>query len=204
MLKALYLNCSLKKGNEPSNTESLMRQSQKHMVNEHVQTEELRISDYNIAFGMAEDMGRGDEWPLIMKKIADADIVVIGTPLWLGEKSSIASLVMERLYASSSETNAKGQSIYYNKVGGVAVTGNEDGAKEAARSILYGMQHIGFLIPPNADVYWVGEAGPGPSYMEAGKENPFTIKNTRTMSLNLVHLARLLAEHPIPAAGNTL
>ncbi|APH06425.1 flavodoxin family protein [Bacillus weihaiensis] len=202
-MKAIYLNTSLKSSTEESNTSALIKESREWLKMEGVQSEELRVADYKIAFGMDTDMGDGDEWPKLLEKVKEADIIVIGTPLWIGEKSSVATLVMERLYASSSETNEKGQPIFYNKVGGAIVTGNEDGAKDAAKSILYGLQHIGFTIPPNVDAYWVGEAGPGPSYIEAGKDNEFTKKNTKTMSYNVVHFSRLLTKHPIPVQGNT-
>ena len=165
-MKALYLNTSLKQGTEESNTSALIEESREWLKKEGIESEELRMADYNIAFGMDSDLGDGDDWPSIFDKVKQANIVVIGTPIWLGEKSSIATLVMERLYASSSEENDKGQSIFYNKIGGAIMTGNEYGAKDAAKSIIYGLQHIGFTIPPNVDAYWVGEAGPGPSYIE--------------------------------------
>lgn len=203
-MKALYLNTSLKKSNNESHTSALIKESREWLEKEGVETEELRIADYNIAFGMEPDMGNGDEWPAIFQKVLEANIVVIGTPIWIGEKSSVCTLVMERLYASSAETNEKEQSIYYNKIGGAIITGNEDGAKESGKSILYGLQHIGFTIPPNVDAYWVGEAGPGPSYIEGGQENQFTKKNTKTLSYNITHFARLLSAHPIPAEGNLL
>ncbi|MBD1379559.1 flavodoxin family protein [Metabacillus arenae] len=203
-MKALYLNCSLKKSSEISNTSALMEKSMNHLKENGVAAEEIRIADFQVTPGMKPDMGGGDEWPSIFEKVKIADIVVIGTPIWLGEKSSIAKLVLERLYAASSETNEKGQSIYYNKVGGAIVTGNEDGGKAASRPILYSLQHIGFTVPPNADVYWVGDAGPGPSYIEGGQDNDFTIGNTKTMSYNLIHFAKLLNQHPIPAEGNLI
>lgn len=119
----------------------------------------VRVTDYDVKYGIDSDMGDGDEWPQILDKILESDIVLIGTPLWLGEKSSVATLVIERMYGSNSIKNEKGQAAFYNKVGGVIVTGNEDGAKHASASVLYGLSHIGFTIPPNVDAYWVGEAG---------------------------------------------
>ncbi|WP_100399081.1 flavodoxin family protein [Bacillus sp. FJAT-44742] len=202
-LKALYINTSLKKSNEPSNTEALIEKSSEWMKLENIETEVVRIADYTIIAGISDDMGDGDEWPLLMEKVKGADIIILGTPIWNGEKSSLASLVMERLYAQSGETNEKGQAIYYNKVFGCLVTGNEDGAKEAGKSILFGMANIGFTIPPNSLAYWVGEAGPGPSYMEAGQDSEFTKKNTKMMSYNLIHFARMFQQFPIPAVGNT-
>lgn len=205
MTKALFLNCSLKSSSEESNTEALMKEVIKHFNRENVESEIVRIADYKIKFGVSEDEGYGDEWPEVFNKVMHADIVIIGTPLWLGEKSSVATMVMERLYGGSGLTNDKGQYIYYNKVGGVVITGNEDGAKHAASSILYGLTHMGFTIPPNVDTYWVGEAGPGESYIEAeGHKNDFTMEHAKIMAYNLMHLANMLKENPIPAEGNVV
>lgn len=203
-LRALFLNTTLKYGDEKSNTEALADEVFDIYRKNGVETESVRITDYNVPFGISDDLGGGDEFPQILKKVEAADIVIIGTPIWLGEKSSVAKLLIERLYGSASLTNDKGQSIFYNKVGGVVVTGNEDGGKAAAKSILYSMAHNGFTIPPNVDTYWVGDAGPGPSYMEAGTDNEFTKSHVKMLAWNTMHLARLFKEHPIPAEGNTM
>ncbi|WP_260412220.1 flavodoxin family protein [Alkalihalobacillus sp. TS-13] len=204
-IKSVVLNCSLKSSEEESNTQALLEEVIQIFNNNDVHTDIFRLSDYDIHFGIAEDMGNGDEWPLIFQKIKEADILLMGTPLWLGEKSSITSIAIERLYGGSSLTNEKGQGIYYNKVGGVVVTGNEDGAKTACRSILYAMSHIGFTVPPNVETYWVGDAGPGPSYIEAeGYKNEFTQQNATMMAYNLIHFAKFLKENPIPAEGNVM
>ena len=184
-LKALILNTTLKGSEEKSHTEALAEKVQEIYKNQQVDSEIIRLADYNIPYGISADMGEGDEWPLIFEKVKNTDILIIGTPLWLGEKSSIATLAIERLYGSSSETNDKGQAIYYNKVGGVIVTGNEDGAKHVAASIIYGLSHMGFVILPNVDTYWVGEAGPGPSYIDAGQIMTLR-KNTSKCSL-IIH-----------------
>ena len=202
-LRALFLNTTLKYGDEKSNTEALADEVFDIYRENGVETESVRITDYNVPFGISDDLGGGDEFPQILKEVEAADIVIIGTPIWLGEKSSVAKLLIERLYGSTSLTNDKGQSIFYNKVGGVVVTGNEDGGKAAAKSILYSMAHNGFTIPPNVDTYWVGDAGPGPSYMEAGTDNEFTKSHVKMLAWNTMHLARLFKEHPIPAEGNT-
>ena len=203
-LKAVILNATLKYGKEQSNTEALARGVTDIYEREGVESEIVRLNDYNIKYGITDDAGEGDEWPQVFEKIKAADIVLIGTPLWLGEKSSIATLAIERLYGSSSLTNDKGQSIFYNKVGGVIITGNEDGAKHAAASVLYGLSHIGFTIPPNVDAYWVGEAGPGPSYLDTDRDNEFTKTHVKMLAYNTMHLARMFKETPIPAQGNTL
>lgn len=203
-LRALFLNTTLKYGDEKSNTEALADEVFDIYRKNGVETESVRITDYNVLFGISDDMGEGDEFPQILEKVKAADIVIIGTPIWLGEKSSVAKLLIERLYGSSSLTNDKGQSIFYNKVGGVVVTGNEDGAKNAAMSVLYSLSHIGFTIPPNVDTYWVGDAGPGPSYMEAGTDNDFTKSHVKMLAWNTMHLAKMFKENPIPAEGNKM
>ncbi|RLL47819.1 flavodoxin family protein [Oceanobacillus piezotolerans] len=204
-LNVLFLNTSLKSSEETSNTQVLFDQAALIYQREGFNTESIRLADYNIKYGISGDMGEGDEWPQILEKVKEANIVIIGTPIWLGEKSAIAKLAIERLYGSSSETNEKGQAIFYNKVGGAIVTGNEDGAKGSAASILYALAHIGFVIPPNVDTYWVGEAGPGPSLIDAnGLENEFTQQHIEMLAYNTMYFAKLLDQNPIPAKGNTL
>jgi multimeric flavodoxin WrbA len=196
-MKALILNCSLKPSNETSNTDALLKEFIKVFHENEVETETVRAADYNIKFGVDADMGEGDEWPLIADKIKQADILLVGAPIWIGEKSSVAKMVMERLSGSGSEEGEDGKPIFYNKVGGAAITGNEDGAKHAARDILFSLGQFGFAIPPNPVSYWVGDAGPGPSYIEAeGHKNEFTQENAKTASSNLIHLAKVLAKQP--------
>ena len=135
-----------------------------------------------------------------------ADILVLCTPIWLGEKSSVCTRVIERLYGNSHLLNDAGQYAYYGRVGGCLITGNEDGVKHCAMNILYSLQHLGYVIPPQADSGWIGEAGPGPSYLDPGSggpENDFTNRNTTFMTWNLLHLARMLKDAGgIPAHGN--
>ncbi|CAM4102765.1 flavodoxin family protein [Lederbergia lenta] len=205
-IKALILNCTLKKSSEQSNTRALI-DVVTNIFDEHkIESEILTMADYNIELGITnEAVNDQDEWPMIFEKVKQADILIIGTPIWLGEQSSVAVKTIERLYGGSSLTNEKGQYLYYNKVGGVVITGNEDGAKHAARSLLYSLSHIGFTIPPNVDTYWVGEAGPGPSFIEAkGYKNDFTMQHAKIMAYNLMHFAKMLKEHPIPAEGNVI
>jgi multimeric flavodoxin WrbA len=175
-----------------------------------VQTELLRPVDFDIAPGVYPDMTEHgwatDEWPAVYEKVKAAHILVIGTPIWLGDKSSVCTRLIERLYSMSGETNQAGQYGYYGKVGGCIVTGNEDGIKHCAMNILYSLQHIGCLIPPQADSGWIGEAGPGPSYCDEGSggpQNDFTQRNTTFAAWNMMHLARMLNEAGgIPAHGN--
>lgn len=209
-MKALFLNCILKKSPELSHTSGLIDISKAIMEKNGASVEELRPVDYDIAYGVYPDMTEKgwdkDDWPEIYEKVKESDILIIGTPIWLGEKSSIANKVIERLYSSSGDLNEPGQYSYYGRVSGCLVPGNEDGIKHSAMSILYALHHLGYVIPPQADAGWIGEAGPGPSYLDEGSggpENDFTNRNTTFMTWNLLHLARMIRDkNGIPAHGN--
>ena len=209
-LRALYVNCTLKPSPSVSNTQGLMDISIGIMEANGVAVEQIRAVDHDFAAGVYPDMtehGAGrDEWPSAYAQVEAADILVIGTPIWLGEKSSVCTKVIERLYGNSHLLNDEGQYAYYGRVGGCLVTGNEDGVKHCAMNILYSLQHLGYVIPPQADAGWIGEAGPGPSYLDAGSggpENDFTNRNTTFMTWNLLHVARLLKDAGgFPAHGN--
>lgn len=204
-LKAVILNCSLKKSDEQSNTDVLLNKYVKVFDEYHVETEVVRVVDYHVDYGITNYTGSGDEWPSILEKVKNADILILASPVWLGEKSSVSKNVLERLDGSSNETNEKGQPIFYNKVGGAVVTGNEDGAKNAARDLIFNLSQLGFSIPPNPLAYWVGNAGPGASYIEAeGYKNEFTQTSAAIASHNLVHVAKMFKEHPIPVEGNAV
>jgi len=208
-LRALFINCTLKKSPEVSHTNGLIAMSKKIMDENRVSTKVIRAVDHDIAFGVYPDMKdhgwSTDRWPEIQEQVMAADILVLGTPIWLGEKSSVASMVIERLYGYSAELNDRGQYAYYDKVGGCLITGNEDGIKHCSMGMLYALQHLGYTIPPQADAGWIGEAGPGPSYLDKGSggpENDFTNRNTTFMAWNLMHMAKKLKENGIPAYGN--
>ena len=204
-LKAVLLNCTLKKSPAVSNTQALMDMVINTLEGLDVECESIRIVDHNIPFGISSDEGDGDEWPPILEKIIAADILIIGMPIWFGVRSSVAQLVIERLDGTYNDTNDVGQYPLYNTVGGVVVTGNEDGAHDCSATTLFNLSHLGCTIPPNADTYWVGEAGPGPSFIEAnGPDHPYTKKTAGWMAHNVVHLARMLKENPIPPEGNTV
>ncbi|MGY0799559.1 flavodoxin family protein [Lysobacter sp. A286] len=203
-LSAVFINTSLKKDGAGSHTRALMSVSEKIMEKNGVQVEHIHFLDHQVAFGVQPDMtehgwGR-DDWPKLWKKISKAEILVVGTPIWLGEESSVCRVLIERLYAMSGLLNAKGQSIFYGKTGGAVVTGNEDGIKHSSMTILYALQHLGYTIPPQADCGWIGEAGPGPSYGDKSEQGPigfdneFTQRNTTIMTWNLLHMARMLKD----------
>jgi len=172
-LRALYINCTLKRSPEPSHTQGLIDGSRSIMEQHGVAVEVLRA---------------------------------VGGPIWLGDNSSVTKRVVERLYACSSLLNDAGQYAYYGRVVGCLLTGNEDGVKHCAMNLLYSLQHLGYTIPPQADAGWIGEAGPGPSYLDPGSGGPgndFTNRNTTFATWNLMHLGALLKRAGgIPAHGN--
>lgn len=210
-LSALFINCTLKPGDQTSHTQGLMDVAMQHMRDQGVSVDLVRAVDHDIAPGVQPDMREeglaSDDWPALTERVLAADILVLGTPIWLGDKSSVATRVVERLYSLSGWLNDEQQSVFYGKVGGVIVTGNEDGIKHVAMNVLYSLGHVGYTIPPQADAGWIGEVGPGPSYLDEGSggpENDFTQRNTRIMAWNLMHVASMLKQAGgIPAEGNT-
>ncbi len=213
-LRALFINTSLKRQADESHTRLLLNASAEIMRKNGVSVENLHLAAHDVPPGVYPDMTEHgwakDEWPAMWERVKAADILIVGTPLWLGEESSICRILIERLYAMSGQMNDKGQSIYYGKVGGCVITGNEDGIKHTAMTIGFALNHLGYTIPPQADCGWIGEAGPGPSYGDetedgrrVGFDNDFTQRNTTIMTWNCMHLARMLKEAGgIPNVGN--
>lgn len=212
-LRAVYINGTLKRSPEPSNTEGLIEVSARVMRARGVRVDIVRTVDHVIPAGVQPDMRehgweRDDMPDLYRRLIAPADILVLASPIWLGDQSSPTRLMIERLYAYSGEVNAKNQWAYYGTAGGAIITGNEDGGKHCAAQMLYALQHIGCTIPPQADAYWNGEAGPGLSYLDEGSggpENAWTLRNAVFLAWNLLHLARMLKDAGgVPAIGNRI
>ncbi len=213
-LSALFLNCTLKPSPQPSHTRDLIDVSAAIMAENDVDVEVVRPVDLDLAAGVYGDMtehgAAADDWPALYEKVLDANILVLGSPIWLGEKSSVCQRVIERLYGNSGDLNDDGQYAYYGRAAGCLITGNEDGIKHCSMGILYALQHLGYTIPPQADAGWIGEAGPGPSYGDAlddgsraGLDNDFTQRNTTFMTWNLMHAARQLHDAGgVPAHGN--
>jgi len=209
-LRALFINTTLKRSPELSHTEGLIQRSSGIMREHGVEVDQLRAVDHDIATGVWPDMTEhgweSDEWPALYERVLQAHILVLCGPIWLGDNSSVMKKVIERLYACSHLLNEDGQYAYYGRVGGCLITGNEDGIKHCAMNVLYSLQHLGYTIPPQADAGWIGEAGPGPSYLDPGSggpENDFTNRNTTFMTYNLMHLAQMLrAAGGFPAYGN--
>ena len=209
-LRAMFINCTLKRSPELSHTQGLVDVSAGIMRKHGVEVEVVRAIDHDLATGVYTDMTEHgwetDDWPALHERVMASDILVIAGPIWLGDNSSVTKQVIERLYGGSGALNEHGQYAYYGRVAGCLVTGNEDGVKHCAQNVLYSLQHLGYSIPPQADAGWIGEAGPGPSYLDEGSggpENDFTNRNTTFMTWNLMHLARLLRDAGgFPAHGN--
>ena len=209
-LRALFINCTLRRSPERSHTQGLIERSTAIMAKHGVAVDVLRAVDHDIATGvwpdMTEHVWATDAWPRIYQQVLAADILVLAGPIWLGDNSSVMKRVIERLYAGASVLNDRGQYAYYGRVAGCLITGNEDGVKHCAMNVLYSLQHLGYVIPPQADAGWIGAAGPGPSYLDPGSggpDNDFTNRNTTFMTWNLLHLARIVKEAGgIPAHGN--
>ena len=211
-LRALFINCTLEKQPSNSHTQVLLDASGRIMEANGVAVEHVHLLSHIVPHGIYPDMTEHgwerDDWPMLWEKVKAAQILVIGTPLWLGEESSVARVLIERLYAMSALLNEAGQSVFYGKVAGSVITGNEDGIKHVAMSLGFALNHLGYTIPPQADCGWIGEAGPGPSFGDddkkggrTGFDNDFTRRNTTIMTWNLMHLARMLAPG-IPNRGN--
>lgn len=209
-LRAMVINCTLKPSGQVSNTQGLLDIPIAIWQANGVTVDQVRAVDLHLAPGVQPDMteygATVDDWPALHERVMASDILVLGTPIWLGEKSSVCTRVIERLYGNSAELNEQGQWSYYGRVGGCIVTGNEDGAKHCAMNVLYSLQHLGYSIPPQADAAWLGEAGPGPSYLDdgsGGPQNDFTNRNATFMAWNLMHLARMIKDAGgFPAHGN--
>lgn len=209
-LRALFINCTLKRSPEVSHTQALGDRAIAIMQRNGIEVDTLRAVDHRIATGVWPDMTEHgwehDDWPAIHERVMAADILVLLSPIWLGEKSSVCTQVIERLYGNSHLLNEHGQYAYYGRVGGCVITGNEDGAKHCSMNILYSLQHLGYAIAPQADSAWLGEAGPGPSYLDPGSGGPgndFTNRNTTFLTWNVMHLARMLKDAGgIPVHGN--
>ncbi|SEJ62995.1 flavodoxin family protein [Demequina mangrovi] len=214
-LTAVVVNCTLKPSPTLSHTQGLLDNAIAILRAQGVTVDVIRAVDHVIAPGvypdMREDVPGGnqerDDWPALAPRILAADILILGTPIWLGDKSSVATRVIERLYGLSGDLNDRGQYLCYGRTAGVVVTGNEDGVKHVAMNVLYSLQHLGYTIPPNADAGWIGPVGPGPSYLDEGSGGPesdFTRRNTAFMTWNLLHTARWLRDGGgFPEGGNS-
>ncbi|WP_328654783.1 NAD(P)H-dependent oxidoreductase [Micromonospora sp. NBC_00330] len=197
-ISALVLNCTLKPSPTPSSAEQLGREVLAELAAQGVEGEMIRVVDHDVRFGVSTDEGDGDGWPAIRAKLMAAQVLIIATPIWLGQPSSVCKMVLERLDAELSETDAEGRLLTYGKVAGVAVVGNEDGAHHTIGEVQQALNEVGFTIAAAAATYWVGEALQTVDYRDAGPKPDTTGRTTKALALNSAHLARLLADQPYP------
>lgn len=200
-LRALVLCCSLKPSPRQSSSQLLGQQVLDEMGKHGVSGQIVRVVDHNVRFGVSKDEGDGDEWPRLRELILAGDILVIATPIWLGQPSSVCKLVLERLDAELSETDGQGRLSTFGRVATVAVVGNEDGAHHVTAEVSQALNDVGFTIPAGGSTYWVGEAMGRVDYVDAGPKPETTGRTTATLAANAAHLARLLRADPYPPAG---
>jgi multimeric flavodoxin WrbA len=199
-LKILAFNCSLKsaRDKDSSSTDALLKQMLDAFAEEGATGEIVRAVDHDIKPGVSSDEGDGDAWPALRKRVVDADILVIGTPIWLGQPSSVAKRVLERMDAFLGETDDRGRMPSYGKVAIAAVVGNEDGAHHCAAEITAALTEVGFTIPSGGATYWVGEAMGGTVYKDLSKTPDWLTKWNPMLASNAAHLARLLKRETYP------
>jgi multimeric flavodoxin WrbA len=198
-MRALVINCTLKPSPAESNTDVLAASVISALQARGTEVERIRAVDHDIRPGVSSDEGDGDAWPAIRSKVVAADVLIIATPTWLGQPSSVAKRVLERMDAMLSESDEGGRPIAYNKVAGVIVTGNEDGAHHVIAEVAGGLIDIGFTVPGQAWTYWNMGPGPGPSYTETDHRHDWSEKTGRAMASNLVAVAQALHANPVPA-----
>ena len=201
-MHALVLNCTLKPSPAESNTEALAKVVVKALEGQGVTTELVRVADYDVRPGVSSDEGDGDQWPRLRAKVLEAEILVMASPTWLGMMSSVAKRVLERMDPMLSETDDQERPVAYNRVAGVVVTGNEDGAHHVINELAGALIDIGFTIPGQAWTYWNMGPGPGPSYTETDQGHDWSISTGKAAAANLVAVARALQASPMPAPAS--
>lgn len=197
-MKALFLSCTLKASPAPSNTEALCQVLIGEFRKSGVESEVVRLVDLNIKPGVSSDEGEGDDWPGVRAKILAADILVMATPIWLGQHSSVCQRALERMDAMLGETQEDGRPIAFDKVAGVVITGNEDGAHHIVACVSQPLIDIGFTVPGQSWTYWHLGPGPGPDYTDTEKGHDWSDRTGRNAARNLAAVARALKANPLP------
>jgi multimeric flavodoxin WrbA len=198
-VKAVVLNCTLKRSPTVSNTERLAEQLTGALREHDVESELVRVVDHDVLPGVSTDEGPGDAWPAIHERILSAEILILATPTWLGQPSSVAKRVLERMDAMLSETDDDGRPVAFNRVAGFVVTGNEDGAHHVIAELTQGVTDIGFTVPGQAWTYWNMGPGPGPDYSDTDHGHEWSESTAKAAASNIAAAARALAANPIPA-----
>ncbi|WP_395110471.1 flavodoxin family protein [Actinomadura sp. SCN-SB] len=198
-MRAVVINCTLKRSPEASNTEALATVVEDELRARGVEVESIRAVDLDIPPGVATDLGEGDPWPAVHRSLLNAEILILASPTWAGQPSSVAQRVIERMDAMLSETDDEGRPVAFNRVAGVIVTGNEDGAHHVINNVSGALNDFGYTIPGQAWTYWNRGPGPGPSYLDSREGRDWSESTGRAMASNLVAAAEALAAKPIPA-----
>lgn len=198
-LTALVLSCTLKRSPAASSSDLLGSQVLAELADLGVGGSMERVVDHDVRFGVSTDEGDGDEWPVLREKVLAADIVVLVTPIWMGQPASVCKMVLERLDAELSETDDEGRPVLVDKVAAVGVVGNEDGAHHVCAELFQALGDVGFTIPAQAATYWVGEAMGGTDYRDLDETPETTAGTTATLARNAAHLAGALRRAPYPA-----
>ena len=197
-LRALALVCSLKPSPAASSSQLLAEQVLAELKTHDVEGDVLRVVDHQVSPGVDIDMGDGDEWPQIRSRIQAADILLLATPIWLGHMCSVTQRVLERINAESSQTDEQGRPAMWDKVGIVAIVGNEDGAHKVTADVFQALSDTGFTVPAQGATYWVGEAMHGTDYKDLD-QTPEAVAGTNSdVARCAAHLARVLREQPYP------
>jgi multimeric flavodoxin WrbA len=197
-LRALLLNCTLKPSPEESSSDLLATEIVSALAEHDVESELVRVVDHGVRFGVTTDEGDGDGWPGIRERLMAADILVLVTPIWMGQPSSVAKMVLERLDAELGEVDDEGRMSTFGKAAGLGVVGNEDGAHHVSAEVYQALNDTGFSIAPNAVTYWVGEAMGATDYKDKQPRPEKTQQTTYAMAANTAHLARLLKDSAYP------
>jgi multimeric flavodoxin WrbA len=198
-LHALALVCSLSPSPTESSSELLASQLLDALTEFGVTGESLRVVDYEIKPGVALDMGQGDAWPSIRERVMGADILIMATPTWMGQPSSVCQQVLERLDAELSETDDAGRLLTYGKVAACVVVGNEDGAHHISAILYQVLSDVGFTIPAGGVTYWNGAAMHRTDYKDLDSIPDEVASTTKTLAAHSAHLARILRAEPYPA-----
>jgi multimeric flavodoxin WrbA len=200
-VRALALNCTLKRSPDRSNTDVLTKIVLGALEKEGVETEIIRVVDRDVKPGVSSDEGDGDDWPVIREGILASEILIVASPTWLGQQSSVSKRVLERMDAMLSEKDDGGRPVAYNRVAGVVVTGNEDGAHHVISEIAGALIDIGFTIPGQSWTYWNKGPGPGPSYLDTDEGHDWSRQTGELAAANLLATAQALQAQPIPPPG---
>ena len=198
-LTAAAINCSLSAKGRASSTDAMIAVLAEHFAALGVTVgNPIRIAAHNVKWGVTSNQGSDDDWPKIREQILAADILIFGTPIWMGQASSVAKLVMERMDAFLSETDDAGRMPNYSKVAVAAIVGNEDGAHNVSAQIFQALNDVGWTIPAVAACYWVGEAMGSTDFKDLEHRPRKVTETAKMVAANAAHLARLLKQAPYP------